>query len=123
MKPLIKLCSAFALLLATVQVQAQSKTATLHMDGTVEVPAEEITDGNYDIDISDFDFQDDAEAIEYFRNQGGESHFYRPVLSQNRAVLYLKIKNHPDHDAAQWNDYLSDKKLPIPAIQPGSAAE
>lgn len=123
MKQLIKLCSALALLLAATHGQAQTKTATLHEDGTIEIPADEITDGNYEIDISVLDFQDDADAVEFFRTQSGESHFYRPVLHQNRAVLYLKTKNHPDRDAAQWNEYLSDKKLALPAIAPDGDSE
>lgn len=123
MKQLIMFCGALALLLATTHVHAQSKAAILHEDGTIEIPADENIKEHYDIDISVFDFQGDEEAATYFRNQSGESHFYRAVLSQNKAVLYLKNKSHPERNAEQWNAYLSERKLPVPAAQPAIDAE
>lgn len=123
MKQLIRICSALALLLTATPGQAQEKTATLHQDGRVEIPAEEITNGAYEIDISMMGFHEERQAIEYFRAHSGTSHFYRPVLTQNKAVLYLKRKTHPEWSAVQWNDYLSEKKLPVPSVESYSAEE
>lgn len=105
----------FSSLLFCTALLAQEKTAVLREDGRLEIPEDEPVADSYEFDISEMAFQNEGEAVEFFRVQTGDAHFIRPILSQNKAVLFPDKKAYPDRTAAQWNAYLADHPIMDPA--------
>ncbi len=105
----------FSSLIFCAAAQGQAKTAVLHDDGRLEIPEGEPVADSYEFDISDMAFQNEGEAVEFFRVQAAEAHFIRPVLSQNKAVLFPDKKAYPDRTAQQWNAYFSEHPITDPS--------
>ncbi len=99
---------------STFGTYAQQATAEFNpLNGKITLPESGSLEDSYLIDLSDFAFESEVEAMEYFREQSGDFHFFRPLVSQNKAVLYLQRNKQSDWTASDWNSYLEDKHLPL----------
>lgn len=111
MKPINRLLLTCIALCTALGLSAQNPQATLNKAGHVKLPTEIPLNDAYEIDISGFDFADEMAAVDFFRSMSGQKHFYRPVVSQQVAILYLQRTQAPDWTVADWNAYLQSKSL------------
>ena len=90
-------------------IWAQSNTtkAELTENGIIQLPENEPLSNSYEINISDLNFQSEAEAVAFFSNYNGDGFFMRPVFHKNIAIVYLQLKENPEWSVAEWNAHFN----------------
>lgn len=105
-----KLLFLSAFILLSASLYAQPGDATLSKSGAVILSADQPLNSVYAINAENFNFENSAEAIQYFSTVNTNDVFYRPVLDNNVVMMYLQLKNHPEWTKENWNAYLSQNK-------------
>lgn len=83
--------------------QTTATQAVISETGILQLPVDQELKSSYEFDISEFNFENGSEAVDYFSNYGAEAFFMRPVFNQSKAILYLQLKDKPDWNAVDWN--------------------
>ena len=79
--------------------------------GVIKLPESPSPVQVYEFEISELNFENVQEAVDFFQPFNSDEAFVRPVISQGIAVLYLKGDG--TKTVQQWNAFLSEHPLPI----------
>jgi len=107
----IYLLTCFAIFAFGLQAFSQASEATVTEEGAVTLSEEEPLQTHYTISASQFDFESDQEAINYFNGINTEYVVYRPTLYNGKINIYPQLKKNPDWTVEDWNAYLSEHKV------------
>ncbi len=101
----------------SVQMSAQGKpTAILNGNGVLQLPTNVALVDVYEFNIASFGFQNEAQAIEFFKSKSQEDFFFRPRLAEQKAFVYLNKKAHPSWTHTEWNNLLNTKTTASPLL-------
>jgi len=93
------------------QVFSQTSEATLTDEGAVKLNEEQPLQSHYTINASQFEFESDQEALEYFASKSSNHVVYRINRSSGEINMYLQLKREPDWSLQDWNTYLTQNKI------------
>jgi hypothetical protein len=93
------------------QAFSQTGEAVVTKAGAVLLNDEEPLQSHYTISASQFNFESDQQAINYFNGLNTEYVAYRPTLYNGKVNIYLQLKKQPDWTVEDWNAYLAEHKV------------
>lgn len=90
---------------------AQTNLATIANSGAVLLSEEQPLQSSYDLDASEFNFEDIHAALDHFKNVNTDLVFYRPVPNNGIVKMYLQLNKQPNWTKEDWNNYLAEHKV------------
>jgi len=87
--------------------QIETIKAELTQSGIIQIPENEPLTHMYEINISDLNFTNQAEAIAFFKDYNGDGFFIRPVVHHDIAMVYLQLSQNPERSIDDWNTHLN----------------
>jgi len=109
MKNLILILSLF--ISCHNNVLAQLNEVKVNDKGSIVLDENSELNSHYTLNLSEFEFDSDQKAIEYFNGLNTEYVIYRPTLYQGTVQIYLQLKKKPDWTLADWNEYFEKHKM------------
>lgn len=107
----------FAGMFMSVEMSAQSKpSAILNSAGRLQLPTNVALADSYEFSIASLGFQNEAQALEFFKLKSENDFFFRVNLSQQKAYVYLKKAAHPSWTQTEWNNLLNQKTTASPLL-------
>jgi hypothetical protein len=106
----------FAGLFMSVEMMAQKPQAILNGNGVLQLPTNVALADSYEFSIASLSFQNENQAMEYFRLKSQQDVSYRVNLSQQKAYVYLNKKAHPTWTLTEWNNVLHTKTTSSPLL-------
>jgi hypothetical protein len=97
--------------ITAIHTQAQTQSAAIARKGHIILPAETALQEVYEFDISPLNFENELDAVAYFRDRADQFYFYRPVLAEQKALLYLQLEAQPDWTINDWNVHLKKRTV------------
>jgi nitrous oxide reductase accessory protein NosL len=107
----------FAGMFLSSEMKAQDKpAASLAANGVLQLPSNVALAPAYYISINSFGFQNDTQAIQFFKSKNYNSFFIRPNVAQGKAFIYLDMTAHPGWTVSQWNNLLNSQTTQTPLL-------
>lgn len=107
----------FAGMFMSAEMTAQSKpSAILNSNGRLQLPTNLTLNDSYEFSTASFGFQNESQAVEYFKSKSNEEVFFRVKLSEQKAYVYLNKKAHPNWTLTEWNNLLNTKTTASPLL-------
>jgi hypothetical protein len=106
----------FAGIFMSVEMMAQRPQATLNGNGVLQLPTNIALADSYEFSIASLNFQNEDQAIEFFRLKSHQEVSFRVNLSQQKAFVYLNKKAHPSWTLTEWNNILHTKTTSAPLL-------
>lgn len=107
----------FAGMFMSVEMKAQTKPqALLSGNGLLQLPTNLALNDSYEFSTASFGFQNESQAVEYFRSKSSDEVFFRVKLSEQKAYVYLNKKAHPSWTLTEWNNLLNTKTTASPLL-------
>jgi len=111
------LMPAFLLFAGMFTMKAQNKpSAILNSAGVLQLPTNVALGDSYEFSIASFGFQNETQAINYFKAKSTNDYFFRPNFNNGKVSLYLKKAEHPGWTVSHWNNLLNSQTTSTPLL-------
>lgn len=119
MKNLLGVLFVLTLGFSSQMAMAQSSVpnAIINENGIIQIPTDIEIKSSYFIDLSGFNFENEEAMTAFLKERECELFVFRANPSQNKGILMLQKKRHPEWSAEQWNAVLAEKLAANPLIQ------
>lgn len=118
MKYSLIVLSALAFLFISQKSNAQSGgIATINEAGILQIPTDAPIQSSYVFDLSGLTFENEGQLSSFLNERACDLFVFRSMFDQNKGVLFIQKKRHPEWSAEQWNAVLQENLSSKPLIQ------